>query len=612
MAHKDTENKIRHAFEAATPDVLDNVLQNCHEQKGTVISMTNKKRNNWIPKVAAAAAMLVLVLGLGLGFGFYQENYKIVSTVSIDVNPSLALHLNSKQVVVEAQAINEDGKIILENKELNGKPLCEAMDTVLDSMIEKGYLNENANSILVSVDSETEEKSTELKEVLNKDVETSLKEKKFDASVITQSVKKNDELKSKAEENNISLGKAKLIERILAQDTRYTFEDLAKLSINELNLLTVSGKLSLDDVTASGTASETKFIGKEAAKAAALAHAELAETDVVRMKIELDCEDGVMIYEVEFHTADSEYEYGIHATTGEVIHSEKEAHPPRDEENKPVLSPEITLIGEEEAVSAALEHAGLETADTVECELDKDHGKFYYEIEIVAGETEYEYLVDAVSGKVIRHQKEHAEQKRPQPETEAAPAVVDPDTVKQTVLAHAGVTEVSEYECELKRDHGKLIYEIEFETAGAEYEYIVDAVSGEIMRFDKEAEHHYVDSFRPQQPQHKPTQNATVSSTLPTMPSRPEGDTKPTKPEGDTKPTQPDNDEHQDHVKPDNDHTAPQQPDMNDHTEPSRPEFDGSDDHNPNEELNDSGNHTAPEASRETRPTKHMDEENDN
>ena len=140
MAQKEMNNKIRHAFEAATPDVLDEVLRNCHEQKGAVIPMKNKKRTNWIPKVVAAAAMLVLVLGLGLGFGIYQENYKVVSTLSIDVNPSLAINLNSKQNVVSVEALNQDGKTILGDLDLSGKQMHEAVDTLLGSMIEKGYL----------------------------------------------------------------------------------------------------------------------------------------------------------------------------------------------------------------------------------------------------------------------------------------------------------------------------------------------------------------------------------------------------------------------------------------------------------------------------------------
>lgn len=596
MAHKDMENKIRHAFEAATPDVLDKVLRNCHEQKGTVIPMTNKKRKNWIPKVVAAAAMLVLVLGLGLGFGIYQENYKVVSTVSIDVNPSLEIHLNGKHRVVRVDALNEDGKIILGDKELSGKTLEEAMDDLLDTMIEKGYLNENANSVLVSVDSESEEKSNELKETVNKGVENSLKDKSFDGSVITQSVNKNDELQAKADANGISLSKAKLIERILAQDSRYTFEELAKLSINELNLITESGKLHLEDVTASGSASESKFVGKEAAKAAALTHAELTESDVLRMKVELDFENGTMVYEVEFHTAEYEYEYDINATTGEVIRSEKESHMERNEENKPVAPSEVDVITEEEAVSAALAHAGLETAENIECELEKDHGKFYYEIEFQVEGTEYDYLVDAVNGNVIRHQKEQEHHKAPTQTPEATPSVVDKETVKETVLAHAGVSEVTEYECELERDHNKLVYEIEFEANGTEYEYTVDAVSGGIIRFDKEAEDHYVEAFRPQAPAVKPTQNATV-------------------------PSQPDHNQNAP-VQPNDDHNAPEQPNDDHHTESTRPIYDGNGNQAPTQQPSGSveheGTHIAPTTeAHEPRPTQsifpmeHWDEDDD-
>ena len=216
-----------------------------------------------------------------------------------------------------------------------------------------------------------------------------------------------------------------------------------------------------------------------------------------------------MVYEVEFHTTEFEYEYDINAQTGEVVFSEKEAKVVRDEEDKPVISPEVTLITEQEAINAALAHAGLENADTVECELDKDHGNLYYEIEFVAGNTEYEYLVDAVSGKVIRHQKESEEEKRPQPEAGVAPEIVDAETVKQIVLTHAGATEVKQYECELDRDHNKLVYEVEFESGSVEYEYTVDAATGDILRFRKEAE------------DDRPAEKPNGSESMPIEPSQP-------------------------------------------------------------------------------------------
>ena len=67
-----------------------------------------------------------------------------------------------------------------------------------------------------------------------------------------------------------------------------------------------------------------KYIGEEAAIAVALAHAGLARNAVRDLKCELDRENGVMVYEVEFESGIYDYEYDIEATTGKILKSKKE------------------------------------------------------------------------------------------------------------------------------------------------------------------------------------------------------------------------------------------------------------------------------------------------
>ena len=66
------------------------------------------------------------------------------------------------------------------------------------------------------------------------------------------------------------------------------------------------------------------FIGRQTAIKAALAHAKLQESDVRWLKCELDREDGVMVYEVDFKKDGFEYDYDIDAKTGTVLKAKKE------------------------------------------------------------------------------------------------------------------------------------------------------------------------------------------------------------------------------------------------------------------------------------------------
>ncbi|MCC8182099.1 MAG: PepSY domain-containing protein, partial [Clostridiales bacterium] len=69
---------------------------------------------------------------------------------------------------------------------------------------------------------------------------------------------------------------------------------------------------------AAGTQSGS-VISETAAKEAAFTHAGVSESSVSKLKVQLDTDDGVQIYEVEFRTSSAEYEYEINATTGDII-----------------------------------------------------------------------------------------------------------------------------------------------------------------------------------------------------------------------------------------------------------------------------------------------------
>lgn len=497
MTEKEMERSIRQAFEHATPDVLGSVLDACDKQKGTVIIMKENKKNNWVPKIAGLAAALLLVVGAGFGWNTYQTNYAVASTVSLDVNPSIEITVNQKERVLDVNALNEDGEKILADMDFEGSDIDVTVNAIIGSMVRNGYLNELSNSILVSVDSKDTEKSTALQNKLAKEVNALLQTDTFTGAVISQTVNRDNDLNALAEKYNISAGKAKLIQRIVAQNTRYAFEDLVTLSINELNLLTESGNLHLDAVTSSGTASDKRYIGNEAAKQAALTHAGVDDHDIRGFEIDMELENGVMVYEIEFETNQYEYEYDINALDGAVVWQEKE--PNRDDNGKPTVTPSPdsptvpnpTLISKDAAKSAALTHAGI-SADSItefECELDRDHGAYIYEIEFKSGNYEYDYDINAETGAILKFQKDQDDDRNEDNTPSSNTAnYISKDEAKAAALKHAGVTAeaIRDYSCELDIDFGKARYEIDFESNGVEYEYEIDALTGTVLKADQE------------------------------------------------------------------------------------------------------------------------------
>ena len=59
------------------------------------------------------------------------------------------------------------------------------------------------------------------------------------------------------------------------------------------------------------------------AKDAALSHAGLEESQVSDIDVDLDRDNGKLIYEVDFNSGNTEYDYDINAETGEVISADK-------------------------------------------------------------------------------------------------------------------------------------------------------------------------------------------------------------------------------------------------------------------------------------------------
>ena len=400
---KSIETKLRSAVSHAVPDALDDILSACDHEKGKVIYM-EKKRTSPLRSFAAIAAVLVLVIA-GI---FSIKNLggssadTLAAVVSLDVNPSIELNVDKDENVLSAKGLNADGKTVLGDMQLKGSKLDVAVNAIIGSMLQNGYLDDMANSILLSVSGVDGYNAETLRSKLASDVNKQLK----DCAVLSQDVSGADsETVKLAEKYDISVGKAALIRQIVSADARHSFEELALLSINELNLL-ADGK-SLGTIDSTGKASSKAYIGRDAALEAALKHASLSKNDVRNIDIELDYEYGSMVYEVEFEVGTTtEYEYDINAATGEIVWYEKDSGGNIEQGGSAAEGKDS--VGKGKAVQTALGHAGLTSSQVtqLEAKLDRDGGKLVYEIEFRSGNYEYEYEIDASSGSIIKSEKD--------------------------------------------------------------------------------------------------------------------------------------------------------------------------------------------------------------
>ena len=151
------------------------------------------------------------------------------------------------------------------------------------------------------------------------------------------------------------------------------------------------------------------FITAAKAREIALKDAGVKKSDSVFRKVKLDKDDGTFEYEIEFCVGTTEYEYSVNARTGAVIEKDidKPVSTKEHVSEAPTTSrppePSAAFISIDKAKKIALSHAGLSENEVrfEKVKLDKDDGIYEYEVEFYAGGREYDYSVNAKTGKII-------------------------------------------------------------------------------------------------------------------------------------------------------------------------------------------------------------------
>lgn len=153
------------------------------------------------------------------------------------------------------------------------------------------------------------------------------------------------------------------------------------------------------------SAGNIQLIELEEAKSTALQHAGLSENDVVFVETKLERDNGRDEYDIEFTSNNVKYEYEIDAGSGNVLgFSSKSISENRSDTEASLSGEGSEQITVDEAKAIALEHAGFAADQVVftKSELDYDNGTAEYEIEFKANGLEYEYEINASTGKIIK------------------------------------------------------------------------------------------------------------------------------------------------------------------------------------------------------------------
>ena len=262
------------------------------------------------------------------------------------------------------------------------------------------------------------------------------------------------------------------------------------------------------------------YISMAQAQTAALDAANIDAASADISSSTLDEVAGVSCYKVEFTAGGRAYDYSINAETGEVlemsVHDETApADAPQTDapvsgtttapasgsshaasasvQAAPNTNASAGKVDEAKAKEIALTHAGVKAADATitKSKLDYEDGRQVYEIEFYvsgsSGYTEYDYEIEAATGKIVSYDHD-AESYTPPAQSTNSGVKVTEATAKKTALAQVpGATEANIIKFKLDMDDGRWEYEGEIVYNNMEYDFTIDANTGNIIEWDAES-----------------------------------------------------------------------------------------------------------------------------
>lgn len=218
---------------------------------------------------------------------------------------------------------------------------------------------------------------------------------------------------------------------------------------------------------------------------------------VTSVSVKLTKDNGYYKYEADF-TADEFYgDADVNPETGVILESTVKYGTavviPKSESGS-----SSGYITSEQAEKAALDAAGGGFVN--DCDFDKENGEYVYEVEVIKDGVEYDYIVDAGTGKAVlegKHESyfDYEGDKKTGSSSSAgssgsskgsssSSAIISETKARNIVLAK--IPGASIKKIKLDRDDGKTVYEGEAVLGDYEYEFEINASTGVITEWEKE------------------------------------------------------------------------------------------------------------------------------
>lgn len=146
-----------------------------------------------------------------------------------------------------------------------------------------------------------------------------------------------------------------------------------------------------------------------------------------------------------------------------------------------------SAVTEDEARKTALSDAGVTEEQITGIRVKKDHddGRQVYDVEFYSDNKEYDYEIDASTGEILSSDFEIENDFNKDCASDLNPAVSQEEASAAALAKVQGASE-KDLRIKLDDDDGKMIYEGDIYYNGTEYEFEIDASTGDFLEWSEE------------------------------------------------------------------------------------------------------------------------------
>ena len=341
-----------------------------------------------VMQLVAACVALVLVVG---GIFYYRGNLMVDSLVDLDVNPGIELLTNQKNRVLEAYATNGDGDKVLSGMDLHNVDLQVALNAIVGSMVQQGYMTKDTKGVLVTVQNKDQKKADNLRKLVVKEMEIALSTEDMNAAVFHQVISiQNNNASAFARKNNISLGKAVFVLNLANKARSLDAKELAKMKISEIAKLVADKNIDIRDIIEYDS---DDSLWENIADA--IEDINEGDDDYIVATTQQESTQAVQVQPTE-----------TQASVQTQAKSQAQTQPQTQAQTKPQTKVQTNAqpqtsgrISADKAKAIAFGHAGVSAGQVRELSVEYDDDGVY-EIDFKVGNTEYDYEIGATDGSI--------------------------------------------------------------------------------------------------------------------------------------------------------------------------------------------------------------------